>query len=312
MAAERVPQAGLVAEESSRFFIVTAARTGSTLLSAILADAGAEFDMKTPRRWDRAGGDLEHPDLWRALRYFCDAETISMMGRPPCGIARMRWNIYRSLGKRWLRAGLGRARFAKLYGAHKLVRPAFKIGYFPTVILSYRRIEDQALSLGLMHPHANWEFLRQNYLTVYCNGLWLLNMFGGCVVSYDDILSPADTAWAETLGRATGLPTASLIEARKSRIEDASPAAEASFDDRTSAPMFEAIQALRGKVIPPSHQALRLWEASRSPGARRGAADHLARPFGSRPTIANRDFAESQGFAGAVSSGRDGGLLRSP
>ncbi|HXQ50972.1 MAG TPA: hypothetical protein VN802_07755 [Stellaceae bacterium] len=195
MNADGPAEAHAVATESRRFFIVTAARTGSTLLSAILADAGAEFGMTPPRRWNRAGGDLEHPDLWRALRYFSDAETLSMMGRPPFGIARMRWNIYRSLGKKRLREGLRRARFAKVYGAHKLVRPAFKIGYFPTVILSYRRIEDQALSLGLKYPHANWEFLRDNYLHVYRNGLLLLNMFGGCVVGYDDILDPADTSW---------------------------------------------------------------------------------------------------------------------
>ena len=100
------------------------------------------------------------------------------------GIQRMRWNAYRSLGKKRLRAELGRARFTKLYGAHDLVRPAFKIGHFPTVILSYRRFEDQALSLGLMHAHATWESLRDNYRQVYFNGLWLLNTFGGCVVGY--------------------------------------------------------------------------------------------------------------------------------
>jgi hypothetical protein len=275
MEAELPPETRTIAEKSRRFFIVTAARTGSTLLSAILADAGADFGMTAPPRWDRAGGDLEHPELWRALRHFCHAETISAMGRPPFGLARMRWNIHRSLGKKRLRAGLAQARFAKVYGAHKLVRPAFKIGYFPTVVLSYRRIEDQALSLGLMYAHANWEFARDNYLHIYGNGLWLLNTFGGCVVGYDDILNPADNSWAAALERATGLPMARLIAARDRRVEDASPPAQATWVDRSAAPLFEAIQALRGKVLPPSQQAQRLWNGSRASQAAPARGDGL-------------------------------------
>ncbi|HXQ50971.1 MAG TPA: hypothetical protein VN802_07750 [Stellaceae bacterium] len=69
---------------------------------------------------------------------------------------------------------------------------------------------------------------------------------------------------AETLARAAGLPAAKLIESRNRRIEAASPPAEAAWVDQTSVPMFEAVQALRGKVIPPSVQALRLWDTSRA------------------------------------------------
>src|ERR1700683_3205206 len=122
-----------VRQEDRRFFIVTAARSGSTLLAAILADAGADFGMAAPRLWDRATGALEHPGTWRALGYFTAADALST-GRPGFGLTRMRWVAYRSLGKRRLRAGLACARFVKVYGAHRLVRPAFKIGYFPSVI----------------------------------------------------------------------------------------------------------------------------------------------------------------------------------
>ena len=246
-----------VAGEDQRSFIITAARTGSTLLSAILADAGADFGMTAPQEWDRAGGGLEHPELWRALRYFRKAEAIST-GRPPFGIARIRWNAYRSLGKKLLRAGLGRARFAKLYGAHELVRPAFKIGFFPTVILSYRRFEDQALSLGLMHAHASWESLRDNYQHVYCNGLWLLNTFGGCVVGYKNLADRDDSTWVKPLARTTGLPIERLVEARDYRIDALSRPARTGSVDRTAGRVFDAMEALSGKAIPPSEQALRV------------------------------------------------------
>jgi hypothetical protein len=243
-----------VAGGDQRFFIVTAARTGSTLLSTILADAGADFGMPTPQRWDRAGGDLEHPDLWRALRYFRSA-------------------------KQWLRAGLGGARFAKVYGAHDLVRPAFKIGYFPIVILSYRRFEDQALSLGLMHAHATLDSLRDNYRHVYGGGLWLLNTFGGCVLSYETLIDRGDRRWAEPLARVTGLPIERLVAARDRRSEASSPPVEAFSVDRGTDDIFAAMQALSGKVVPPSEQALRLWTAMRVRHQPPVAAGHRARWF---------------------------------
>jgi hypothetical protein len=246
-----------------RFFIVTAARSGSTLLAAILADAGADFDMAVPRHWDRTSGALEHPHLWRALRHIAAAEKISV-GRPPFGMARMRWNAYRSFGKRRLRETLARARFVKLYGAHKLVRLAFKEGFFPVVILSYRRFEDQALSFGMMHAHATWDSLRENYRNVYSNGRLLLNTFGGCVVCYEQLTDLDDRSWAEPLAAITGLSKERLIAARDRRVESPSPRVEVAWDDDLQTrDIFGALDRLRGRVIPPSTQALRTWNAPR-------------------------------------------------
>ena len=45
--------------EQKRFFIVNPGRTGSTLLAAILADAGADFCFETPESWDPTTGDTE-------------------------------------------------------------------------------------------------------------------------------------------------------------------------------------------------------------------------------------------------------------
>ncbi len=249
----------VVAAGDQRFFVITAARTGSTLLSAILGDAGADFGLPTPTDWDRSGGELEHPELWRALRYFRSADAIST-GRPRVGFARMRWNACRSLGKRRLRRALDAARYVKVYGGHELVRRAFKLGYFPTVILSYRRFEDQARSFGLMHAHATWESLRENYRHIYGNGLWLLDTFGGCVVSYEMLVDRRETAWAEPLSRVTGLSAERLLAARDRRCDGPSRTVELAVDpamDRIHA----TIDVLKGKVIPPSDQALRSWRA---------------------------------------------------
>ena len=44
-----------------RFLIVGTGRCGSSLLSAILARAGANFDMPLRAEWDRRSGEYEHP-----------------------------------------------------------------------------------------------------------------------------------------------------------------------------------------------------------------------------------------------------------
>jgi uncharacterized membrane protein YkvA (DUF1232 family) len=253
-----------------RYFIVTATRSGSTLLSAIMADAGAAFGMATPEQWDRTGGDLEHPQMWRVLMSLSAAESISI-GRPAFGLSRMRWVAHRSLAKRRLKAALAGADFAKVYGAHKLVRPAFKLGFFPTVILSYRRFEDQALSLGLMHAHASWESLRENYRSIYENGLLLLHTFGGCVVSYEDIVDPANRAWADRLAEVTHLPAEHLLAARDRRVQHPSRPTATAWEDPEMGRLFDALNLLRERVLPPCPQVLRSWVA-RSAAADRALA----------------------------------------
>jgi hypothetical protein len=269
-----------VIEANRRFFILTAARSGSTLLSAILGDVGANFGMTIPASWDPASGDLEHPDLSRAYDFFSKAELISKY-RPHFGVSRLRWVLYRSYGKKTLRAVLNSAHFVKRYNAHKLVRPAFKIGYFPTVILSYRRFEDQAISFGLMHPHADWDLLCKNYWEVYNNGLWLLNTFGGCVVAYENMVDPSDCGWAEPLADVTGLAVTKLIDARDRRLTHAPPRCETNKINPQAYRIYEARQALTDKAIPPSSQALRAWH--------RSAARWEIQPAGSKPVASCSD-----------------------
>ena len=219
-------------EAKTRFFIITAARSGSTLLSAILADAGGDFGMAIPKEWDRTGGDLEHPGLAPVFSCFSRAEMISKE-RPRFGISRLRWVLYRSYGKKKLHAVLSACRFAKHYNVYKLVRPAFKIGYFPKVILSYRQFEDQAVSFGLMHPHADWALLCNNYLEVYNNGLWLLNTFGGCAVAYEEVVDLENCSWAQPLADVTGLPIAKLIGARDRRVAHSPHRLATGIDEQT-------------------------------------------------------------------------------
>jgi hypothetical protein len=250
-----------VAEDRRRFFIINAGRTGSTLLSVILADAGADFAMAAPPCWDRGGGDMEHPDLLAAWRRIVAAHTLSAT-RPAPGYRRHRWTILRSLGKRRLRAVLGKAQFVKVDEAHLLVRPAVKMGYFPSIILSYRRFEDHAVSYGLMDRAADLEGLVAHYNRVNKNGLWLLNTFGGCVIGYEQLIDLADRSWVAPLAALTNLPASELLAARARRVAQPSRPIETPHFDRDARQTYEGVDSLRGRLILPSTQALRSWHAA--------------------------------------------------
>jgi hypothetical protein len=241
-----------------RYFVISAGRTGSTLLSAILADAGAEFGMRAPPGWDRATGAMEHPDLLTACRRYAAADAMSP-AKPQGTLRRYRWTLLRFLGKRRLRASLAATRFVKVGHAHLLIRPVLKLGYFPPIILSYRRFEDHAISLGMMAANANLEQLVEQYNRINKSALWLLNTFGGCVIGYEQLIDPADRSWAESLAEIAHLPAGGLLAARERRAEAPSHHIKALCFDRTARQTFDDLETLRGLVIPPSAQALRSW-----------------------------------------------------
>src|SRR5215467_3555057 len=96
-----------------RFFVVTAGRTGSSLLASILADAGADFSITAADDWDTArGGSMEHPDIRTATRHFGRAFELSP-SKPRGLIRRILWTYHRTMGKRYLKRALERAIYVK-------------------------------------------------------------------------------------------------------------------------------------------------------------------------------------------------------
>ena len=249
-------QSGITAERR-RFFIVSPGRSGSTLLAAILADCGAEFGLPVPARWDRQTGDMEHPQLTVAARNMARAGDPAHERRS--ALRRWRCAVLRSRAKRQLGAALRRVAYVKVEGGHELVRSAFKLGYFPSIIISYRHFEDYAVSLGLRRASVTIQSLEMNYRSTLRSGLWLLNTFGGCVVGYEQLVDPTEQAWAEPLARLTDIPADRLIAARDARIEAPSVPVPAHDTERHAADAFDAVDALRHRGVPPSLQAVRSW-----------------------------------------------------
>ena len=269
---------------ATRYFVVNTGRSGSTLLSVILADAGAAFGLPIPRSWDPGGGEMEHPLGLRATAAFRRAFRAGST-KPEGWLRRRAWQLHRSSGRRALRKLLAQAEIVKCEDLDLVVASVLKLGFFPKVVLCYRRFEDYAVSRGLLKSSANVDALLAQYCRTYRNGWLLLQTFGGCAVGFDELTDLTATSWAGALARVTGFDAESLLVARARRLGKVSrPVARATFDEAANQ-LFSLLAASRGQEIPASDQAIRNWQARQR---RERAAAHAPSPLNVFP-LSNHD-----------------------
>ncbi len=204
--------------ENSRFLIVSPGRTGTSLLSAILADAGADFGMSVPDGWDRGTGALEYPAIQKAGFAYYAAHRISAE-KPSTPWLRLLWVLYRHHGRNKLRHALANAKYLKSDHIWLAASHVVKLGYTPTIILSYRRFESYMLSTYPRRHSNTVESVAESYKRTYRNGLALMKLWGGCAIDYDELYEPSETDWAKCLADVTGLSRKSLLQSRDSRLK---------------------------------------------------------------------------------------------
>jgi len=249
-----------------RYFIVTAGRTGSTLLAAIMGDAGADFGMPVLDDWNTArGGPMELSEVRRAANYFRLAFERAPR-KPALPPARWIWTWNRSQGKRHLKRALDKAVYVKAVNLDLAIPYSIKLGYFPRVIVSYRRFGPFALSYSQMLASWSTETMAMDYDRIYRNAVLQLHAYGGCAVNYDELVDRTRTEWARNLAEVTGLPVDALLESRARRIKSA-PREERPFpvSQESVERSFAAVDALSGHAWPPSPQALRNWASDGEP-----------------------------------------------
>ena len=249
-----------------RYFIVTAGRTGSTLLAAIMGDAGADFGMPVLDDWNTArGGSMELSEVRLAANYFRRAFERAPR-KPALPPARWIWTWHRSQGKRNLKRALDKAVYVKAVNMDLAIPYSIKLGYFPRVIVSYRRFGPFALSYSQMLVSWSTETMATDYDRIYRNAVLQLYAYGGCAVNYDDLVDRTRTEWARNLAEVTGLSVDALLESRARRLKSA-PREERLFpvSDESVERSFAAVDALSGHAWPPSPQALRNWAPEGEP-----------------------------------------------
>jgi hypothetical protein len=236
-------------EGRDRFLVVSPGRSGSSLLCSILAGAGANFDMSPMISWDKRSGAFEHPGIRRAHQWWRRALKLRASLIPE----RLGYTFCRRKTRVALATVLGEARFVKSTQLVWLVHPIYQLGYIPRIIVSYRSLESQAASRFLKSGAQATEMV-ENHINTYATAAVELQVFGGCVVDYDDLVDENECAWAEALGGVTGLQYEAILTSRREIVKPRARAMMSTVLDMSvldaRLPLLDAtFSGLKGKVI---------------------------------------------------------------
>jgi hypothetical protein len=238
--------------DKDRYLITGTGRSGSSLLAAILADAGANFGIPAQTSWDRRGGAYEHKKLHLAYNWYSRAQKISRSLWP----GRMGRKYCERQMREELRSLLTDVPYAKSQTLVWLVHEIRALGFRPRIIVSYREFNGYAASFHIRLGMRMSE-LAETYVDTYATTALQLQLFGGCAVSYEELMDEREEAWATAVSQLTGLPAEKLLEARQKRAErgqppKASPILDPGVVDSRIPAMYQAFAALKGKVIEPA------------------------------------------------------------
>jgi hypothetical protein len=245
-----------------RFLIASDGRAGSTLITAILGAAGLDLGLPPVDDWNPLGGAHEHPGLDRLNRTLETAEHLTDLAeRIP--FLRTLTRFYRSVAKRRVQKLMKRGQCVKcspLAAAY-----VFKQGMMPQIIAVYRDFGDLARSKMLLE-RMQWPTIADRALHIYRNALIGIHTFGGCAISYEEMVDPTQTAWLQALADCTGLDYLALAEAR-AKIARPKPVLSGEkqqfhLDERLDA-VERDLRVLRGRYMPPSWQYLRAAAAAK-------------------------------------------------
>jgi hypothetical protein len=244
-----------------RYLVASDGRAGSTLMTAILAAAGADLGMPAVERWNPLGGAHEHPGLDRLNRSLEQALWLTESASKVPGLAVLA-RLSRSRAKAQVRRLMARGQCVKcspLAAAY-----VYKIGLMPQVIAVYRDFGDLARSKMLLE-RMPWPTVANRALDTYRNALLAIHTFGGCAIAYEDMVDPEQGAWLKALADCTGLDRQALAEAR-ARIARPRPHPRPAangfhLDDRLDS-LARDLAALRGRYVPPSLPYLRAAAAA--------------------------------------------------
>ncbi len=108
-----------------------------------------------------------------------------------------------------------------------------------------------------------FEDIVEYYCRINQNALLLLDTYGGCAVSYEEVVDPEDTAWADALALTTGLSRDALLAARDKRIKHKVQQNRkvVELGDPRAGRVYEKLRMLKGIAVEPSPQFRRILES---------------------------------------------------
>ena len=142
-----------------------------------------------------------------------------------------------------------------------LVDVIHRLGFEPVVIVNYRPFQDYARSICLSRPYWDMPRLIERYISTYSTAILQLELFGGCTIGYDELVTPEETQWAKVLGEMTPISAELILECRDRRVEAAlaakeraRPILEKSLLDPRLELLHDTLNSLKGRVLSPENR----------------------------------------------------------
>lgn len=227
-----------------KFLIVSTGRCGSTFLSAILSQAGANFGLAPNTNWNQSSGSYEHPDLDQAYKWHKAAQKIHRELWPFNSLSK--W--CRNKRDQKLQNIFNQIEFAKTTQLVHLVQPIHQLEFGIRIILTYRSFNEFAVS---RHRRFGWDLskIADHYCTVNRTALLQLHTFGGCAISYDELISSDETTWAESLEEITDIAEDKLLKHRKGLLREPRHKRIPGVFDPKAEKVFAKLRKRKGETI---------------------------------------------------------------
>lgn len=231
----------------TKYLIVSTGRCGSSLLSGILSECGADFGPVGKRNWDRSSGSYEHPLLDRAYKWHRASKDFRIELWPLTKVST--WCSRRR--DRCLSRVFGGGDYAKSTQLVDLVHPISDLCDSIRVIVCYRSFNGYAMS---RYRRFGWdtERLAEEYERINRTALLQLRLFGGCAISYEELMQPKESDWADALDELAGLSRSDLLEARGDMVE---PRRHEEFDaplNQQAEKLYERLKDHKGQIHAPA------------------------------------------------------------
>lgn len=231
-----------------RYFVLSSGRAGSTLCASLFTAAGANFGCGTVGEWDVRAGAFEHKESTRVAQYNERGLELKSYSH------RSRWAMYRrkyhrAMAKKNTKSLMEKAEYAKT-SSSAIIKLAKTLGYEPTVLLLYRSFNDYALS-GFLRSGRNYSQMLEHYYQTYSTGLIALQIYGGCVIHYDEIADTTNNEWIDRVCEVSSLDRQKLIAARDVNVRSHQPSEPFCFENEQISSVEKAIQYYSNRVILP-------------------------------------------------------------
>lgn len=201
--------------EEQKFCIVGTGRSGSSLLAQLLAASGADFGMTPASEWNTQKGSLEHPACHEAVKYFQRIEQLERSIVP-------NWPLSDHYKAR-LHSEMERLRSVQFFKSTELFTIVPNLhSFFKGALRVIHIYRDFATYAASRHRKSGWEYERlvAAYVNSNATSLLQVSLYGGIVISFNELRDVTAEGWVKPLCALTGLQTETILEQRRFLMKD--------------------------------------------------------------------------------------------